>query len=154
MKQNSLYREKPRGHSALSNAEIAYFLLRVTFGANLFLHGLTRLLEGHAAFLAYITKQMQGSPFPSWPLPLFTYVLPWFEGSVGLLLLLGLFTRNALVVGSLVLLGLQIGSALAQNWSVVGDQLLYVVIFFLLLTFSKRNRWSLDHGLATIVTPS
>jgi thiosulfate dehydrogenase [quinone] large subunit len=149
MKNEPLYSSQPGKQSALSNAEIAYFLLRVTFGTNLFLHGVTRLLEGHAAFLAYVTKQMQAAQVPSWFLAPFTSVLPWLEASVGLLILLGLFTSNALVAGSLVLLLLQIGSSLAQNWSVVGDQLVYAVIFFILLTFSERNRWSLDHFRTT-----
>ena len=112
--------------------------------------GVWHLNEGHAAFLAYVTKQMQAAPVPSWFLAPFTSVLPWLEASLGLLILLGLFTRNALVAGSLVLLLLQIGSSLAQNWSVVGDQLVYAVIFFILLTFSERNRWSLDHLSTTI----
>jgi thiosulfate dehydrogenase [quinone] large subunit len=130
--------------SAPSNSEIAYSLLRITFGANIFLHGLMRLLEGHAAVLAYITKQMQGAPVPSWFLPPFSYALPYLEASVGLLLLLGLFTRNALIAGSLVILVLQIGSCLAQNWQVVGDQLVYALSFFILLSLVDRNRWSID----------
>ncbi|HEX4537742.1 MAG TPA: hypothetical protein VH140_12385, partial [Candidatus Acidoferrum sp.] len=96
-----------------------------------------------------VTKQMQDAPVPSWFLAPFSSVLPWLEASVGLLILLGLFTRNALVAGSVILLLLQIGSSLAQNWSVVGDQLVYAVIFFILLTFSERNRWSLDHFRTT-----
>ncbi|MDQ1404642.1 MAG: thiosulfate dehydrogenase (quinone) large subunit [Acidobacteriaceae bacterium] len=136
----------------ISNTEIGYFLLRLTFGTNLFLHGVARLIEGHAAFLVYITKEMQAAPLPSWFLPPFAYILPWLEGSIGLLISLGLFTRNALVAGSLVLLVLQIGSSLAQNWPVVGDQLVYAVIFFILLTFSKRNRWSVDFVRTTFVT--
>ena len=130
--------------SASSNSEIAYSLLRLTFGANIFLHGIMRLVEGHATFLAYVSKQMQGAPVPSWFLPPFSYVLPYLEGSVGLLLLLGLFTRNALIAGSLVILLLQIGSCLAQNWQVVGDQLVYALSFFILLSFVDRNRWSID----------
>jgi thiosulfate dehydrogenase [quinone] large subunit len=130
--------------TAPSNSEIAYSLLRITFGANISLHGLMRLLEGHATFLAYITKQMQGAPVPAWFLPLFSYALPYLEGSVGLLLLLGLFTRTALIAGALVILLLQIGSCLAQNWPVAGDQLVYALCFFILLSVVDRNRWSID----------
>jgi|HubBroStandDraft_6_1064221.scaffolds.fasta_scaffold02188_4 thiosulfate dehydrogenase [quinone] large subunit len=130
--------------SAPSNSEIAYSLLRITFGANIFLHGVMRLTEGHAAFLAYITKQMQGAPVPSWFLAPFSYALPYLEGSVGLLLLVGLFTRNALIAGTLVILLLQIGSCLAQNWAVAGDQLVYALSFFILLSFINRNRWCID----------
>jgi thiosulfate dehydrogenase [quinone] large subunit len=130
--------------SAPSNSEIAYSLFRITFGANIFLHGVMRLTEGHAAFLAYITKQMQGAPVPSWFLAPFSYALPYLEGSVGLLLLVGLFTRNALIAGTLVILLLQIGSCLAQNWAVAGDQLVYALSFFILLSFINRNRWCID----------
>jgi len=130
--------------TAPSNSEIAYLLLRITFGANIFLHGLMRLLEGHTTFLAYITKQMQGAPVPSWFLPPFSYALPYLEGSVGLLLLLGLFTRSALIAGALVIFMLEVGSCLAQEWAVVGDQLVYALCFFILLSFVDRNRWSID----------
>jgi thiosulfate dehydrogenase (quinone) large subunit len=127
-----------------SSSEIAYSLLRITFGINIFLHGVMRLVIGHAAFLAYVTKQMQGAPVPSWFLPTFSYVLPYMEGSVGLLLLLGLFTRSGLIAGTLIILLLQIGSCLAQKWSVVGDQLVYSLSFFILLSLLDRNRWSID----------
>jgi thiosulfate dehydrogenase [quinone] large subunit len=127
-----------------SSSEIAYSLFRMTFGVNIFLHGVMRFVIGHAEFLAYVTKQMQGAPVPSWFLPPFSYVLPYMEGSVGLLLLLGLFTRSGLIAGTLVLLSLQIGSCLAQNWSVVGDQLVYSLSFFILLSLIDHNRWSID----------
>jgi len=33
---------------------------------------------------------------------------------------------------------------LAQNWDVAGAQLIYVLLYFILLTYSERNRWSID----------
>ena len=130
--------------TSCSSSEIAYSLFRITFGVNIFLHGVMRLVIGHAVFLAYVTKQMQDAPVPSWFLPTFSYVLPYVEGSVGVLLLLGLFTRSGLIAGTLVILLLQIGSCLAQNWAVVGDQLVYSLSFFILLSLIDRNRWSVD----------
>lgn len=35
--------------------EISHLLLRLTLGANIFLHGFSRLVGGHAAFAAYCT---------------------------------------------------------------------------------------------------
>jgi thiosulfate dehydrogenase [quinone] large subunit len=137
--------DTPPARAAILNQEIAYALLRVTLGTNLLLHGVTRIIAGHAVFLAYITKQMQSAPLPSWFLAPFSYALPWMEALVGLFLLVGFFTRNTLIAGCLVMLLLQIGTCLAQNWQVAGDQLLYVVIYFILLSFVDRNRWSLDH---------
>jgi thiosulfate dehydrogenase [quinone] large subunit len=127
-----------------SSSEIAYSLFRITFGVNIFLHGVMRLVTGHAAFLAYVTEQMQGAAVPSWFLPSFSYALPYMEGSAGLLLVLGLFTRSGLIAGTLIILLLQIGSCLAQNWSVAGDQLVYSLSFFILLSLIQRNRWSID----------
>src|ERR1700691_6370694 len=92
-----------------SSSEIAYSLFRITFGVNIFLHGVMRLVIGHAVFLAYVTKQMQDAPVPSWFLPTFSYVLPYVEGSVGLLLLLGLFTRSGLIGGTLVIFWWMLG---------------------------------------------
>jgi thiosulfate dehydrogenase [quinone] large subunit len=61
-----------------------------------------------------------------------------------MLLILGLWTSLALIAGSLLMLTLQIGICLAQNWDVAGVQLIYVLLYFILLTYSERNRWSID----------
>jgi thiosulfate dehydrogenase (quinone) large subunit len=60
------------------------------------------------------------------------------------LMILGLWTSGALIAGSLLILTLQIGICLAQNWDVAGAQLIYVLLYFILLTYCERNRWSLD----------
>jgi thiosulfate dehydrogenase (quinone) large subunit len=124
--------------------EIAYLLLRLTLGANIFLHGFSRLIGGHAAFAAYMDKQMHNAPLPGFLVHFVATVLPWCEATVGLLLVLGLWTSAALMAGSLLMLTLQIGTCLAQNWDVAGGQLMYVLLFFVLLTYAERNRWSMD----------
>jgi thiosulfate dehydrogenase (quinone) large subunit len=128
----------------INKDEIAYLLLRVTFGANIFLHGLSRLIGNHAALTAHVETEMQNTPLPGFLVHLVAVVLPWCEGTVGLLMILGLWTSLALIVGSLLMLALQIGICLAQNWPVAGDQLMYVLLFFILLTYCDRNRWSVD----------
>jgi thiosulfate dehydrogenase (quinone) large subunit len=98
-----------------TDRRIAYALLRIVFGVNIFFHGVSRLVGDHAAFLAYLSQQMAKAPLPKWMLPPFAAALPWTEAAVGLLLLLGLFTRFALVAGSLVMIALMAGITLAQN---------------------------------------
>jgi len=87
---------------------------------------------------------MAKAPLPKWILPPFAAALPWAEATIGLLLLLGLFTRFALVAGSLVMIALMAGITLAQNWDVAGIQLIYCAIYFVLLTHGGRNVYSLD----------
>lgn len=89
-------------------------------------------------------KQMQNAPLPGFLVHFVAVVLPWCEGTVGLLMILGLWTSVALIAGSLLLLTLQIGVCLVQNWEVAGGQLIYVFLFFILLTYCERNRWSVD----------
>jgi thiosulfate dehydrogenase [quinone] large subunit len=129
------------------NEQIAYFLLRVTLGANLFLHGVARLIGNRAAFGAYMDKQMHNSPLPLPLVNIVADVLPWIEGLIGFFIILGLGTMLALVAGSLLLLMLQIGVCLAQNWDIAGAQLIYVLLLFLLITYQDRNWWSVDRLL-------
>jgi thiosulfate dehydrogenase (quinone) large subunit len=128
----------------IRNDEIAYLLLRLTLGANIFLHGFSRLIGDHAAFIAYMDKQMHNAPLPQFLVHSVAVVLPWCEGIVGLLMILGLWTSLALIAGSLLMLMLQIGICLAQNWDVAGVQLMYVLLYFILLTYCERNRLSID----------
>jgi len=131
----------------MTKDEIAYLLLRVTLGTNLFLHGFSRLIGDHAAFATHVENEMQNTPLPGFLVHFVAVVLPWCEGTVGLLMILGLWTSLALIAGSLLMLTLQIGTSLAQNWPVAGDQLMYVLLFFVLLTYCERNRWSIDRYL-------
>src|ERR1039458_4909550 len=128
----------------MTKDEIAYLLLRLTLGANIFLHGFSRLIGDHAAFAAYMDKQMHNAPLPGFLVHFVAVVLPWCEGTVGLLMILGLWTSVALIAGSLLMLTLQIGICLAQNWDVAGVQLIYVLLYFVLLTYCDRNPWSID----------
>ncbi|HWX38519.1 MAG TPA: DoxX family membrane protein [Candidatus Sulfotelmatobacter sp.] len=128
-----------------SNATIAYAILRLSFGANICLHGLSRLLNGRAAFLAYLSHYFEHSHLiPPGMLPVFGAVLPWVETALGLLLMLGLFSRFTLIAGALVMTGLVIGTNLAQDWLVSGLQLIYSFIYYYLLLHLEQNGYSMD----------
>ena len=78
-----------------SDIVIAYTILRLSFGANILLHGLSRILNGRPAFLAHLTRYFEHSHLISpGVLPVFGAVLPWAETSLGLLLVLGLFSSS------------------------------------------------------------
>jgi thiosulfate dehydrogenase (quinone) large subunit len=128
-----------------SNTAIAYTILRLSFGANILLHGLSRVLNGRPAFLAYLNHYFEHAHLISpGMLPIFGAVLPWVETTLGLLLMLGLFSRFTLIVGALVMTGLVIGTNLAQDWLVSGLQLPYCFIYYYLLIHLEQNTISVD----------
>ena len=127
-----------------SDEKIAYALLRAVAGTNLLMHGVSRLLAGPAAFTEHLTDQFAHSPLPAWSVHFFGSVLPAVEGLLGLLLLIGLKTRLALIASSLLILVLTFGSALVQDWTAAGAQLVYAVVFFALMFLRRYNSWSID----------
>lgn len=128
-----------------SDTVVAYTILRMSFGANIMLHGVSRLLAGHAAFLAYLNHYFEKAPIvPASTLPAFATVLPWAETTLGLLLILGLASRFSLIVGALVVTCLVIGTNLAQDWLVSGLQLIYAFLYYYLLAHLEQNLLSVD----------
>jgi thiosulfate dehydrogenase [quinone] large subunit len=109
------------------------------------LHGVSRLLMGRAAFLAYLTHYFEkATVIPASALPAFATVLPWVETTLGLLLMIGLATHFALIAGALVITCLVIGTNLAQDWLVSGLQLIYAFLYYYLLRHRDENRYSVD----------
>jgi len=76
---------------------------------------------------------------------LFAFVLPFAETLVGLLLTLGLWTRLALVSGGLLIIALVFGTALRTDWDMLGIQMIYAAIYYLLLVSRTYDRFSIDH---------
>ena len=74
----------------------------------------------------------------------FSYALPIAEFTVGLLLLLGLFTKSALLAGGWIMLILILGTALVENWEAIPSQLIHLAFFALLIQFIPYDSWSLD----------
>ena len=128
-----------------SDAVIAYTILRVSFGVNIMLHGVSRIVMGHAAFLAYLTHYFEKASYvPVSMLSIFATLQPWVELILGLLLMIGLATRFSLIAGGLVILSLVIGTNLAQDWLVSGLQLIYAFLYYYLLAHLDQNLYSID----------
>ena len=127
----------------LNNFELAFVLGRLLLGVNFLMHGLVRLPK-LAAFSAGIEKEFAAAPLPPALVSAYAHALPFAEGGVGLLLLLGLWTRPALVAAMLLIISLVFGSSLLEKWSLVGDQLLYGLYVITLVLHLQRNRLCLD----------
>jgi len=126
---------------------LAFLLLRLTLGLNICMHGVSRIAAGPATFANSLIPMFQKTPLPVWSVHVFGLALPWAEAILGFLLLLGLCTRLALVIGSLLILVLTFGTALRQDWSTAGVQLIYAAVYAALLALDRWNDYSLDRLL-------
>jgi len=133
-----------------SDASLAYALMRLTFGVNLFMRGVMRIYTGPLAFEQGMLKQFEGTPMPAAIIQPFALALPWLESAIGLMLILGLKTRIALIAGSLMMTVLTFGTMVRQDFQTAFLQLGYVLIFFVLLALRPWNRIAID---ATLEAP-
>jgi thiosulfate dehydrogenase (quinone) large subunit len=129
----------------------AYVLLRVTLGINVALHGISRIVAGPASFASSLTKEFSSTVLPHFAVQGFGYALPWLEAMIGLLILLGALTRVALIAGAVLIVVLTFGSTLHQDWNIAGLQLIYAIVYFILIGWRQYNSLSVDalfsHGL-------
>ncbi len=113
----------------------AYLLLRLITGLNFFMHGFARIFTGThlSGFAQGMAKSMASTPLPPSLTLASGYIIPCAELLLGILLLLGLFTRATLTLALLLIFILMFGITLKQDWSVAGDQLLYALVLAILL---------------------
>jgi thiosulfate dehydrogenase [quinone] large subunit len=122
-------------------------MLRLALGVNLFGHGFVRIVGGVGGFVNWLVEHMSGTMLPAWLVRPFGYFLTVEELAVGALLVVGLYTRQSLVVGGLVMVALTWGVVMKQDWATAGIQLTYSIAFFVLLFFRTYDRYSVDRFL-------
>jgi len=127
-----------------ADASIAYAILRITLGVNIGLRGIVRIAHGPAAFAQGIVKQMEATVLPASAVYAFAATLVWVETAVGLMLILGLQTRLALIVGGLMMTLLTFGTMQIENFQNAWLQLTYALVFFVVLACRSWNLISLD----------
>ena len=132
-----------------SDASVAYAILRITLGVNIGLRGIVRIAHGPAAFAQGIVKQMEATILPASLVYAFAASLVWVESAVGLLLILGLQTRPALIVGGLMMTLLTFGTMQIENFQNAWLQLTYALVFFVVLALRSWNLISLDAWLGS-----
>jgi thiosulfate dehydrogenase [quinone] large subunit len=128
----------------LRNEQMGYALLRAVVGVNLMMHGVSRMIAGPGVFAAKLAIQFEHTPLPTWSVWVFGLMLPAIEGLLGLLILVGLRTRAALVAASILIMLLTFGSTLLQDWASAGTQLTYALAYFVLIFLHQYDGWSID----------
>ena len=66
------------------------------------------------------------------------------ELAIGLLTIVGLFTRAALAIGALMIASLTFGMGMQGNFPTLALHLSYAVVYFILLFARRHNTLSLD----------
>jgi thiosulfate dehydrogenase (quinone) large subunit len=135
------------GIGMLRDRRLAFAFLRSTLGLNILMHGAVRL-PIMSAFVGGLVKEFAKTPLPAVAVKAFAYSLPFAEGVVGFFVLVGLWTRSALILGTLFMAALVFGTALLSDWNTLAIQMLYVVIYAALLALREYNDHSLDALIA------
>src|ERR1041385_15547 len=86
---------------SVGDVQLAYSAFRITLGMNIFFHGAMRLITGLDAWVTMQASVFTKQPIlPMWSVVAFLYVLPFVEVVLGALTFIGLYTRWALIAGS------------------------------------------------------
>ncbi len=121
---------------------LAYTLLRIVFGINFFVHGLVRI-GNMGGFIQSMVERFQELA-PSFLIVPFAAVTTPIELISGFLMIIGLQTRNAIIAGFVLMMPLMFGVCLLQEWDTASSQLIYCLVFFILLAGCSLNTISID----------
>ncbi|HWV74904.1 MAG TPA: DoxX family membrane protein [Pseudosphingobacterium sp.] len=125
------------------NKALAYLFLRLSIGISFLGHGIVRLPK-IPAFRNWMIDLFKTSLMPEVFTYLFASILPFVELLLGILLVIGWRTKEAYIIGSSVICALILGSCLIENWEAVAFQLIYALLFFILLCHMEYNKYGLD----------
>ena len=125
---------------------LAFFTLRLALGVNELMHGVTRIFMGAglSGFLNFTQNQFKDAPLPVWQVRAFATVVPCGELLIGVLLILGLWTRWALTLAALLMIGIIFGTAMRSDWQLVFLQMFYSLLYAMMLMWRRYDLWSVD----------
>lgn len=127
----------------MKHREVAYALLRATLGVTFLFFGIAKFMGGAGNLVGGMNQQFSGKLPAAMVMP-FAYVLPFAEVGLGALIFVGLFTRLALTLSGLLLLGLTFGTVILAQAPTVAHNLQYALVNFVLLWLVDLNRYSID----------
>lgn len=126
------------------NYSMSFLLARLIIGISFFGHGCFRI-PVLSTFSDGMVRQFEHSILPQQLVLVFSYVLPFIELTIGLLLLAGLFTRQALIAGALLMMLLIFGCTTIQHYDPIQLQLTHSIFCIVLLVFvNQYNTFAVD----------
>ena len=131
-----------------TDTSLAYAIFRLTFGVNICFRGVARIFVlGLDNFANGMIKQFAMTWIGPALINPFAHTIPLIETTIGVMIILGLGTRYALIIGGLMMTSLTFGSMYLGDFTLAWLQLTYAIAFFLLLAARSWNVISLDHML-------
>jgi thiosulfate dehydrogenase [quinone] large subunit len=124
----------------------SFLIVRLAVAASMLGHGLVRLPK-LSEFSNWMVSSFEKSMLPSVLVTPFSYILPIAEFVIGLLLVIGLFTRVSLMAGGFIMGILIFGSAMVENWEAMPSQFIHAAFFAVLLSFLQYNTCAVDSFL-------
>ena len=131
------------GDNSLGRA-LGYFILRLSLGVDMLMHYVVRTWGVSQDFVPVTEKMFVGNLLPMSWVHTFLTILPYFEGLLGVLLILGLLSRWALTAEGLLVTVLLFGTAIRSDWTVVSHQMIYLLFVFILLAVEQYDYFSVD----------
>lgn len=122
-----------------------YTLLRVGIGVSLVSHAVPALLH-LPRFVAQVRAMFDPIGLPAWAVVPVAWLIPPVEVALGLLMVLGVWTRLVVAASAGWVILILAGSNVLQKPELVLPGLAYLVVYFLLLQFHELNDVSLDRG--------
>jgi thiosulfate dehydrogenase [quinone] large subunit len=122
----------------------SFLIVRLAVAASMLGHGLVRLPKLNG-FSEWMVSSFEKSMLPSALVTPFSYILPIAEFVIGLLLVIGLFTRISLIAGGFIMVILIFGSAMVENWEAMPSQFIHAAFFAVLLSFLQYNTYAVDN---------
>ncbi len=123
---------------------LAYAILRVTLGCVFLFYGVGKFVAGVAATAQGFQDGFAKTWLPGASVYAFSFALPFIEVTVGVLLILGLFTRYAAAVAGLLVMALTSGLTIKGSSTDVAINMGYAVALFILLYQVEDNGLSID----------
>jgi thiosulfate dehydrogenase [quinone] large subunit len=128
------------------NHSLTFVLLRLAIGTSMFCHGFVRVFK-LPKFSTWMVEKFADSMLPDALVIPFSYALPVIELVIGILLLIGWFTKQALVAGGLTMIALIFGSGMLEDWGALPSQMIHTFFFAVLLSHLNYNAYSVDEAL-------
>lgn len=128
----------------MNTSQLAQLVIRIGLGINMLLHGLVRIPK-LSAFVSKMSSGFVNTILPDILTKAFLYTLPFVELASGILILLGgQLSKWGYFIGGLTVGALLFGTTLKEDWTTAGNQLIYIIAFYLALRgldTSGRNRY-------------